>query len=236
MEPAMIKGTVFYKAPAMDVEFEPIDATCDGVPITLQSSRGEDGVILKVAVLNAASRDDALTIALEVARTVPKVLTYKLGEYCGSFVCFGDALEQVDPVTGKKVSCWGATFNIVHRFEATPAPVMLNQLRRAELKQFLEQSSRPGYVYYEIFRSALRIDDAASRFMVLYGAILMSIFKDSQEKVDAFVLSKQPSVPTNLPFKNRKSGVPETVYTRLRNEIGHVRPNATIDGTRAEMA
>ena len=76
--------------------------------------------------------------------------------------------------------------------------------------------------------------DPLSQFMGLYS-LLLALCSDSQEQVDQFVLTVQPGIPTNTPFKSRKSGVQETVYTKLRNEIGHVRAGTTLDGTRNEM-
>jgi len=70
--------------------------------------------------------------------------------------------------------------------------------------------------------------------MSLYN-IVLSLSNDSQEDVDMLALNLDKATPTNAPFRPRKSGTNETVYTRLRNQVGHVRKGTTIEGTRAEM-
>ena len=72
--------------------------------------------------------------------------------------------------------------------------------------------------------------------MHLYNILLM-FFDDDQKgaqgRLDNFVRTENPGVPQTAHPKF--PGVYETVYTRLRNELGHPRPRVNLDVTKAEM-
>jgi hypothetical protein len=100
------------------------------------------------------------------------------------------------------------------------------------IKSVLEQATPPGEVHYRLFRSARLATSLVEEFMILYQVLLMLV-GDRQEDVDKFIVSEEPSVP-QTPSPHRL-GVMETVYTRLRNELGHKRARVNLDTTRAEM-
>lgn len=103
----------------------------------------------------------------------------------------------------------------------------------AELKIELEQPSPPGEQYFGLFRSARQSTGPVEEFMHLYH-ILLWFYNDKQFDVDAFIRTEDPTVPqTQHPMT---PGAMETVYTRLRNELGHKRKGVNLDKTKAEMA
>jgi hypothetical protein len=108
----------------------------------------------------------------------------------------------------------------------------------AGLKAELEIASLPGEAYYRLFRMALQTQDPVDRFLALYR-ILAQLYphpttrKEDQKYVDDF-LEHQCGKPRNC-TRPDKPGVKETDYSRLRNEIAHVRPNADLMQTRQEM-
>lgn len=104
----------------------------------------------------------------------------------------------------------------------------------SEIKSVLEEKPRPDCLYPDLFYFALGLTDPLSKFMALYS-IVLTLCNDRQEDVDRFVLATQPNVSINSPYKPRKLGTQETLYTRLRNQVGHVRPETTIESTRSEM-
>ena len=72
--------------------------------------------------------------------------------------------------------------------------------------------------------------------MFLY-AILLREKGPGQYKVDSFIKSADPHVSmraSNNP--HAKLGAMETIYTKLRNELGHVCPGRSFEDTRREMA
>ena len=84
---------------------------------------------------------------------------------------------------------------------------------------------------YPTFRLALQSPDPLSVFMKLYN-LLLKKKGPSQKEVDAFIKKIEPEVPeSDSPRENRR----ETIYTRLRNEIGHHRENATLPNTEREI-
>jgi len=103
--------------------------------------------------------------------------------------------------------------------------------RRQELAKLLEQpSSRPDV--YSAYRFACNQSDAVARFMFLYN-ILLQLHGDNQGQVDNFVRGETPTVPQSLSPHN--PSVTETIYTRLRNEVGHRRAGITPEQTRTEI-
>jgi len=120
------------------------------------------------------------------------------------------------------------------RYSLTGADVKFTVGRSAaELKSQLEKPGAPGERFYGLFRSARQSTGPIEEFMHLYQ-ILMVRFNDSPSNVDAFILSKEPSVPlTQHPKK--PPGTMETAYSRLRNEFAHNREGAELEQTKEEM-
>jgi hypothetical protein len=59
---------------------------------------------------------------------------------------------------------------------------------------------------------------------------------DSEKDVEDFIMREAPTTPRYASQNPRaKSGAQETVYTRLRNEIGHVRTGGDLDKTKNEI-
>jgi len=107
-------------------------------------------------------------------------------------------------------------------------------LTAASLKKELEQAEPPGENIFSLFRLGLNATSPVEKFMILYNILLM-LFDDSQPKVDAFIRGQDPNVPlTPDPRPNHQSRL-ETVYTRLRNELGHKRSGVSLDRTKEEM-
>ena len=68
------------------------------------------------------------------------------------------------------------------------------------------------------------ISEPIGRFVSLYS-LLASQCDDMQSKIDAIIASVDPNVEKSI---SPKSGNPETVFTRLRNELAHVRVSSSI--------
>jgi hypothetical protein len=85
---------------------------------------------------------------------------------------------------------------------------------------------------YSAYRFAGNQKDHVARFMFLYN-ILLQLKGDKQQQVDDFIRSELPSVPES-PRPDRPNKM-ETVYTRLRNQVGHVRSGTTSEQTRKEI-
>ena len=100
-----------------------------------------------------------------------------------------------------------------------------------ELSEALEPGSHHGEAHFEALRSARSSLSRVEEFVYLYG-ILMRLFGDDFEAVDAFIRKAEPGVEQTPSKRPRaKPGEMETVYTRLRHELAHTR-NVPTDETR----
>jgi len=80
-----------------------------------------------------------------------------------------------------------------------------------------------------LFRHAIATDEPIIQFLILY-LILYDKF-GNQPEVDRQIILHAPTTPQSI---SPHSGKPETIYTRLRNEIAH-RAKVGPDATRAEI-
>ncbi len=112
------------------------------------------------------------------------------------------------------------------------SPVLtLGDTTRQELAKLLEQPvTRPDL--YTAYRFAGFQNDPVARFMFFYN-ILLQLHNDSQKQIDDFIRKEMPNIPQSpRPDKPR---LIETIYTRLRNEVGHTRTGATSEQTSKEI-
>lgn len=121
------------------------------------------------------------------------------------------------------------------RWNVEAPPIEPGPTERQELTKLLEQ---PGHNLYSAYRFALNQSDAVARFMWLYNILLQleggsrQWQKQKQKPVDNFIRSVEPDVK-----QSQRPGeqYEETIYSRLRNEVGHKRPDATPQKTRDEI-
>jgi hypothetical protein len=232
----MFRGKITFNADFTGVQFESIEfayADSNVLLTTVKSARNE-GVILIVEIINVDSVQQIFSKAQEVADYTTKILTFKFNTLFQSFRKVDDNIVKEElQADGTKQTIIYAFFGIGMGFNVDLDHIATNQ-QLLEVKQLLEQKNHNGLTYHNLFYSALNFKDPLSKFMALYS-IVLTLCKDSQEKVDQFILAFQPSIMTNSPHRPRRSGVSETIYTRLRNEVGHIRPHTTIEQTEQEM-
>jgi hypothetical protein len=75
------------------------------------------------------------------------------------------------------------------------------------------------------------VPEPIGRFIALYS-LLLTIGNDRQSEVDKLILGIEPTTHQTL---SPKTGKPETLYTRLRNELAHDRQTATLFSTHEEI-
>jgi hypothetical protein len=80
------------------------------------------------------------------------------------------------------------------------------------------------------YNYSLSIKEPIGKFISLYS-LLSSIAKDKQHLIDKQIESVDPNVAKYFPAQ-RKS---ETIYTRLRNELAHIRDGTSIMQTHSEI-
>ena len=98
-----------------------------------------------------------------------------------------------------------------------------------ELKRNLEENKNLS-IYYRLYREAMR-SESTSSFLFLYS--LLAIIKGpSQKKVDKFILQELPDTIMKQSTKNNDN---ETIYTFLRNQVGHTQQNSRINEIKWEI-
>ena len=94
----------------------------------------------------------------------------------------------------------------------------------------------PGEAQYDLYRTLLAGSDSVAKFLSFY-LVLMSFHDDKQPEVETFIRRWEPTVryeKTDPPRERKMDWTQETVYTRLRNQVGHSR-QVSLRDTRAEM-
>jgi len=81
------------------------------------------------------------------------------------------------------------------------------------------------------FNFARGIQEPIGKFISLYS-LLLSRCKDSQHSVDKLIVGVEPNIAQSL---SPKSGKPETIFTRLRNELAHHRTGGSVVQTHREI-
>ncbi len=105
------------------------------------------------------------------------------------------------------------------------------------LKAELEDLRPNRRDYEELYRVAMQAADNIDRYMSLYR-ILSLLFpnprgEEKQEFVDAFI--EQETSERRTHPRPDKPHIKETVYSKLRNEIGHARQGVDLAHTRQRM-
>lgn len=80
--------------------------------------------------------------------------------------------------------------------------------------------------FKRIFIEVSKLEDPISKFTLYYS--LLSILKGKQEKVDEFIESVDKDV-TKRETTRKDIDFEETIYTYLRNQVGHVQEDTELD-------
>jgi hypothetical protein len=175
---------------------------------------------------SVASEDEAKSLATKVNTASLDRLGFQLNVVIAHALLTGTQFSPVNPTPG--VLSAGVGEYLILGEKVT----MVLGTTAERIKSVLEQATPPGEVHYQLFRSARLATSPVEEFMILYQVLLI-LAGDRQEDVDKFIVSEEPSIP-QTPSPHRQ-GAMETVYTRLRNELGHKRAAVNLDTTRAEM-
>ena len=90
---------------------------------------------------------------------------------------------------------------------------------------------RYNYDILKRFNFARSLEDPVSRFLSLY-AMLSSIANDNQQQIDKLIRTEEPTVASSPSPRHSR---PETIFTRLRNELAHHREGVSVFATHDEI-
>lgn len=99
------------------------------------------------------------------------------------------------------------------------------------LKMQIENRWRHRNVLIRLFRNSISQEDPVTRYLLLYNVLLFAN-SDKQKELEICIISIDPNVEKKPSPKDNK---PETIYTRLRNEIGHARQEVESQKTITEI-
>ncbi|MBN9519348.1 hypothetical protein J0H58_12635 [bacterium] len=221
-----IGGYSLIQLPAFDLSF-PSYPGVDKVEVV---SSGERSVTVKVAFKEVASTEDAASIALVIATQVADRLAFAYKVPVGDPVR-REAIFLRQDGSGT-VPAILATYCTLVAVGHTVKSITTQDVAQLAPAIVCEEPAKDAY--YSQIRLIIRQDDPVARFMHLYK-ILLSLQGGSnhtQKQVDAFITSVEPTVQTVF---NAHQGRGETIYTRLRNEVGHEIAGTTPATTRQGM-
>jgi hypothetical protein len=195
-------------------------------------STDERYIVVKVFFRQVASPEDADSIGRLLAGQVADRLAF---EYM---------IAATDPVKGdgsfERRDASGTVHAVVsNTLGLTTAGHVTKSIALSDVPQLkpqLETAPPRREPYLAQFRWIMCQDDPVARFMHLYK-ILLSLEggpNATQSQVDTFITRQEPTVQTIF-NPNPKVNRNETIYTRLRNEVGHEIPGTTPASTRQGM-
>jgi len=229
----MYTGQVEYTAPVPGIILKPFEINHPHPSVSRVhiESASDSQIRISFFVSDVQSVNEASNLTQDIVSDILDKLSFLLGAPVGpSHLCGASVRKEIETSDGSKLidlQCtdslaFDCRINIVNK---------LDQQSTKVIQDALEQKQMPGIRYFNRYRIALLNTDPVARFMELYK-VFLSIFGDSQKQVDQFIQSAEPNVPVSP--RPDKPHIKETVYTRLRNEIGHLRPNA-VPSTREEI-
>ncbi|MBD2463979.1 hypothetical protein H6G89_23535 [Oscillatoria sp. FACHB-1407] len=238
----MYKGEIDFRADFSGIEFESIEIVpfSPKVPkITLKSS--EEGISLKIEIANAESSKEVICEAEKTAKHLAKILTFKSGSYHQDFKIVQKNLMQELPDGTNRMITYvvGMTEHLCN----VRTSLVIKPDKLPQFKSSIQKISQNQSPYYDLFYFALGLQDPIAKFMVLYNIALdlckrqnskTQEWEEKQKYVDEFILSIRPNVPV-YSFQRKDSIISETIYTKLRNQVGHTRPDTNLEETRNEM-
>jgi hypothetical protein len=227
----MATGTIEYMAPVASVRLSaPIEVSNPHPKVEkiVVETQGSEQIKVVFHLTDVFTDTDAKDIAKNILDSIIDRLVFKLDRSIGQPHLSGLCLPK--DASG---SSYTATSHLASLWSVASATITPGPESRQELARSLEQpSARPDL--YSAYRFAVSQSDPVARFMFLYN-ILLQLHNDKQPQVDDFICGEVPEVPTSLSPKGRM----ETVYTRLRNEVGHARetpPKLTRKGIQENLS
>jgi hypothetical protein len=189
-------------------------------------------ISLKIGFDAISTQQDAQSLGQVIAEQVADRLAFE-HKIAVNDPIMGDAgFERIDTVTpNSPVFLFSTTVTPVCSVESTKE---IGEQQIPSLKAILEGPETNQEVYYSQFRQIIRYEDPVARFMQFYR-MLLSLEggpNHTQNAVDTFIVSQEPTV--TMVF-NSHLNRNETIYTSLRNEIGHEIPGSTPESTRQGM-
>lgn len=239
----MITGTVSYSAPIEGLELEEEMELQVPEPeiekIALKTHKSGETELIAVTITLKdvfASENFGRITHPVVKRVLNRIMFYYGGGVriseprCEGYSLLKNATSDVVATLATNIVSWD-------HLEGAYRPA---EEGRKRLKEHLENpASLPGEALYDLFNYSSRQKDPVTQFMFLYNIILL-LHNDTQRDVDAFILAEEPGVKmiqrTYTDNNGKSKTKNETIYTNLRNRVGHIIPGTDLSKTYEEIS
>jgi hypothetical protein len=223
----MATGTVEYAAPIAGLRLEPIEISNSHPAVEKIVIESQDGKRLKITfhLTDVFALEDAQPIVEGILPSIVNRLAFHRNVPIREPYFTGASLPKDASGTSHRVIA-----DAILLWDSAAPILTLGEDERGGLASLLEQPHE-DHDLYTLYRSSINQSDPVARFMFLYS-ILLQLHDDKQKQVDDFIREEAPNVPQS---SSPKGGM-ETVFTRLRNEVGHSRVGTTPEQTRRETA
>jgi hypothetical protein len=231
----MPTGTIEYAASITGVCFKPMfrpteitnsDPSVEKIVLEVLEVENDEQLKITFHLIDVFTSEEARSIAASILPSIVNRLAFYRDIPAGEPYNTGSRLPKDESGTSYTVTA------SLHIGASTRVEIKLGEDAHRELVKKLEQPYTHDELY-SLYRAAINQSDAVARFMFLYS-ILQSLQPcDEQKYVDDFIRGKMRKVPQSpRPDKPSKK---ETIYSRLRNEVAHRRPQTTPEQTRREI-
>lgn len=224
----MVTGTIEFVAPIAGLRVTPIEVPSPHPTVEKIVLKAQDDEQMNIVfhLTDVFDFEDAAAIANGILPSIINRLAFYRNIPVGEPHFTGGTLPK--DASG---SSYTVRSNLLLMWDEAVPVLTLGNDERQELARLLEQPYTHPHLH-SAYRFAGNQKDHVSRFMFLYN-ILLQLNSDKQQQVDAFVRSEMPSVPQSP--RPDHPNIIETVYTRLRNEVGHRRSGTTPEQTHKEI-
>lgn len=225
----MNEGSITYGAQIQGLNLESIEIqgfqpSIDKIVIKTEN---ETRIIITFYIKDIFKQDDAILLTHDYVALLINRISFEFGSQIGEPRCEGWSLPK--ELNGNRHV---VVRDFVVMYDLVGGTINPGTQRLQELKISLLKPISTLDRYLPLYRFAICQSDPISRFLFLYNLILL-LNGDKQVLVDNQIISIDNSVPlTPIPHKPNKT---ETLFTRLRNEVAHTRPNANQELTAKEI-
>lgn len=241
----MLNGQLTFLAPVFghrSIAFEPqmvtpahscISRIDVSAPKTTDSRRCK--IHITIVFASVASEDEARLIGSQIATNILDRIAFEQNIWIGEPPAPHGHFVNVTS-SGTEASVGRAVFGFT-AIGVGHALVELDERGLVRLRNKLNARRLKGRTYFPLFRSALGTENPIDRYLALYR-ILLVIHDDKQQDLDKFLHGEFGDKLTPRPGQKAKPGKPkskETVFTKLRNEVAHIRKRTRLEITRQQM-
>lgn len=237
----MLKGHLTYAAPVKGdrliafpaKEIKPTHASVASITVSAPKPIGSQSGVIQITIKfsSVATEEEAALFAEQIVRNAIDRIAFEHSIWIDDPPV---PIGEFTPVSGKTPgkAFAGIPMSVRGYMVVEPTGRDLERLTKK-----LNAKRIKGRLYYPLFRSALRTDNPVDKFLALYRIILL-IHKDKQQDVDKFLYSEFKDKLTPRPGQKKQPGkkkIKETVFTKLRNEVAHIRKRTRLEKTRQRM-